>query len=39
MRALVTGAAGFAGQWLCRELLHSGHEVWGARLDDAMPVG
>ena len=39
MRALVTGAAGFAGQWLCRELLHSGWEVWGARLDDALPPG
>lgn len=39
MRALVTGAAGFAGQWLCRELLHSGWDVWGARLDDALPGG
>ena len=39
MRALVTGAAGFAGQWLCRELLHSGWDVWGARLDDALPPG
>ena len=39
MRALVTGAAGFAGQWLCRELLHSGWEVWGTRLDDALPPG
>lgn len=39
MRALVTGAAGFAGQWLCRELLHSGWEVWGTRLDDALPSG
>ena len=39
MRALVTGAAGFAGQWLCRELLHSGWDVWGARLDDALPDG
>lgn len=39
MRALVTGAAGFAGQWLCRELLHSGYDVWGARLDGAMPAG
>jgi GDP-4-dehydro-6-deoxy-D-mannose reductase len=39
VRALVTGAAGFAGQWLCRELLHSGWDVWGARLDDAMPPG
>ena len=39
MRALVTGAAGFAGQWLCRELLHAGWEVWGTRLDDALPPG
>ena len=39
MRALVTGAAGFAGQWLCRELLHCGWDVWGARLDDALPAG
>ena len=39
MRALVTGAAGFAGQWLCRELLHSGWDVWGTRLDDALPPG
>jgi GDP-4-dehydro-6-deoxy-D-mannose reductase len=39
VRALVTGAAGFAGQWLCRELLHSGWDVWGTRLDDALPPG
>jgi GDP-4-dehydro-6-deoxy-D-mannose reductase len=39
VRALVTGAAGFAGQWLCRELLHSGWDVWGARLTDALPDG
>jgi GDP-4-dehydro-6-deoxy-D-mannose reductase len=39
VRALVTGAAGFAGQWLCRELLHSGWDVWGTRLDDALPEG
>jgi GDP-4-dehydro-6-deoxy-D-mannose reductase len=39
VRALVTGAAGFAGQWLCRELLHSGYDVWGARLDDSLPPG
>ena len=38
VRALVTGAAGFAGQWLCRELLHSGWDVWGTRLDDALPA-
>jgi GDP-4-dehydro-6-deoxy-D-mannose reductase len=39
VRALVTGAAGFAGQWLCRELLHSGWDVWGTRVDDALPPG
>jgi GDP-4-dehydro-6-deoxy-D-mannose reductase len=39
VRALVTGAAGFAGQWLSRELLHSGWEVWGTRLEDEVPEG
>lgn len=29
MRALVTGASGFAGQWLCRDLLQAQWEVWG----------
>lgn len=38
-RALVTGAAGFAGQWLCKELLHRGVEVMGARLGDELPAG
>lgn len=39
MRGLVTGAAGFVGQWLCRELLRDGWEVTGARLGDDIPDG
>ncbi len=29
MRALITGASGFAGQWLSRELLAEQWDVWG----------
>jgi len=38
-RALVTGAAGFAGQWLCRALLAEGWEVTGASLTGPTPEG
>ncbi len=34
MKALVTGAGGFVGQWLCRALLEAGHTVAGATNDD-----
>lgn len=32
MKALVTGAGGFAGQWLCRELVRQGWTVTGSSL-------
>jgi GDP-4-dehydro-6-deoxy-D-mannose reductase len=38
-RALVTGAAGFAGQWLCQELLRRGVTVTGAALAGEIPPG
>jgi len=36
-RALVTGASGFVGQWLCRALLRDGWEVTGVSL--SLPRG
>jgi len=38
-RALVTGAAGFAGQWLCRALIREGWDVTGASLTSPAPEG
>ncbi|HJU66870.1 MAG TPA: GDP-mannose 4,6-dehydratase [Gemmatimonadaceae bacterium] len=37
-RALVTGAAGFVGQWVGRELVERGWDVSGTCLEDAPPV-
>ena len=37
-RALVTGAGGFVGQWLCRDLVRQGWHVVGSSLTDA-PLG
>jgi GDP-4-dehydro-6-deoxy-D-mannose reductase len=33
MRALVTGASGFVGQWLCAALIERGDDVTGTRYD------
>lgn len=38
MRALVTGAAGFVGQYLCRELVERGWDVAGTRLEATPPT-
>jgi GDP-4-dehydro-6-deoxy-D-mannose reductase len=38
MRALVTGAAGFVGQWVGRELIERGWDVTGTCLEDAPPA-
>lgn len=38
-RALVTGAGGFVGQWLCRELVRHGWEVVGSSLVGAPAPG
>lgn len=37
MRALVTGAAGFVGQWAGRELIERGWDVTGTCMEDAPP--
>ncbi len=39
MRALVTGASGFAGGWLCRACLQEGDEVHGISRSGAAPEG
>ncbi|MCC7003930.1 MAG: GDP-mannose 4,6-dehydratase [Gemmatimonadaceae bacterium] len=38
-RALVTGAGGFVGQWLCRALLASGWDVTGTTIDGSPTSG
>ena len=38
-RALITGAAGFVGQWLCRALLGDGWDVVGAGVAAHPPAG
>ena len=38
MRVLVTGAAGFVGQWLCSALAQRGDEVTGTTVDRSAPA-
>jgi GDP-4-dehydro-6-deoxy-D-mannose reductase len=38
MRALITGAAGFVGQWVSRELVERGWDVAGAALEATRPL-
>lgn len=38
-RALVTGAGGFVGQWLCRALLSAGWDVTGTTIDGGPTSG
>lgn len=39
MKALVTGATGFAGRWLTRELTSAGHEVIGTPSSVELDIG
>jgi GDP-4-dehydro-6-deoxy-D-mannose reductase len=39
VRALITGASGFAGGWLCRACLKAGDEVRGISRSGTAPVG
>ncbi len=39
MRALITGASGLAGGWLCRECVAAGDEVLGISRSGAVPGG
>jgi GDP-4-dehydro-6-deoxy-D-mannose reductase len=38
VRALVTGASGFVGQYLCRELLEAGWSICGTTFGDVVPT-